>query len=291
MSVIEAFLRKLKKAIGGAEEPVDATRPFDWHPTAVVPSSVESGPAETTDAALPPGVWQKQGEASSVIGATIPADVADFAIVYKGAGVSPPAHGYGIDRVAQMLAHKSLDGLDKAVKASAVLAALDAEGVRIQEVIHDGLLRYKALVAFEAAKELEMLASRPRNERRREHLEQTMAVFQQRKNAEIDALTQLAAARVAALQQLKSRRSAEEDRLYRTVSLFVQALPARVMTMPKPGPAAAPPPNPLETMPELRLVPAAVEAEPAKPQAGQTIAPASEAPKTEEKQPWAESSN
>jgi hypothetical protein len=42
------------------------------------------------------------------------------------------------------------------VKASAVLAALDAAGVSIEDVIHDGMLRYKALVAFEAAKELEL---------------------------------------------------------------------------------------------------------------------------------------
>src|SRR5919201_1685924 len=80
----------------------------------------------------PAPTWKvARSEPSSVVGATIPADVADFATVYKGASVQAPGHGYGVDRIADMLAHKSLAGLDKTVRASAVLAALDAAGVSI----------------------------------------------------------------------------------------------------------------------------------------------------------------
>ena len=293
MSAINSFVRKFKKAVGGAEEPADAARPFDWQPAPVVPAPLATGkPLElavpgASEAAAAPNIptWKKPTtEASSVIGSTIPADVADFAIVYKGAGVSAPAHGYGIDRVAQMLAHKSLAGLDRSVKSSAVLAALDAAGVRVQEVLHDGLLRYKALVAFEAAKELEALATRPRNERRSEELKEAMASFQQKKSAEIDALTKETAGAVASLQRLKSRQRAEEDRFHRTVSLFVEALPARVITMPKPEPAEVRAPNPLEAKPDLKLV-APPETKPAiaAPVGDQTIAPAPVPPKPEEK--------
>jgi hypothetical protein len=259
-----------KKAVGGANEPADETRPFEWQPVPGVRGPLAGETAETgvppASAAVPSAAaWKRPaGEASSVIGATIPADVADFAIVYKGAGV---------DRVAQMLAHKSLACLDKSVKSSAVLAALDAAGVRVQEVIHDGLLRYKALVAFEAAKELEALAARPRNEQRAEALKEAMASFEQKKSAEIDAIAKETAAAVASLQRLKSRQRTEEDRFHRTVSLFVEALPGRVITMPKPGPATAKTPS--EAKPDLKLVP---------PPAGdQTIAAAREPRKPEEK--------
>ena len=171
------------------------------------------------------------GGGLSVIGSGIPADVADFAIVYKGAAVQAPSHGYGVDRIAGMLAHESLAGLDKSVKASAVLAALDAAGVAVEDVVHDGLLRYKALVAFEAAKELELQQVRPRSERRIGELRAAVAAFEKEKQAEIDALTRESAAAVNTLTRLQTRQRAEEERFHRTLSLFVEPMPARVIPM------------------------------------------------------------
>jgi hypothetical protein len=159
-----------------------------------------------------------------------------------------------------MLQNKSLSGLDTGARASAVLAALDAAGVGLQEVIHDGLLRYKALVAFEAAKDLETLAARPRNERRGQELKEAIAAFQRKKDAEVDALSKEIAAAVASLQRLKARQRAEEDRLQRTVSLFVEALPARVVTMPKPEPVAPPETKPAPPVGDQTITPTPVAA-------------------------------
>jgi hypothetical protein len=224
--------------------------------------AAEPAPAAPKPAAVP---WQQQrpaSEPSSVIGTGIPADVSDFAVVYKGAAVQPPSHGYGVDRIADMLAHGSLAGLDKSVKASAVLAALDAAGVSVEDVMHDGVLRYKALVAFEAAKELELQQVRPRNERRVEELKAKVAAFEKEKQAEIDALMREAAAAVSTLTRLQTRQRAEEERFHRTVSLFVEPLPGRVIPMAtRPAempatPAATPaPPAPApEAKSELKLV-------------------------------------
>ena len=83
--------------------------------------AAEPSPAAPKPAAVP---WQQPrpaNEPSSVIGTGIPADVSDFAVVYKGASVQAPAHGYGIDRIAGMLAHGSLAGLDKSVKAGSII--------------------------------------------------------------------------------------------------------------------------------------------------------------------------
>jgi hypothetical protein len=209
----------------------------------------------------PPQTWKAAPpEPSSVVGGTIPADVSDFATVYKGASVSAPSHGYGVDRVADMLAHKSLAGLDKTVRASAVMAALDAAGVAIAEVIHDGLLRYKALVAFEAAKELELDQVRPRNERRIGELKAAVESYQKAKQGEIDALTRESGAAAAALTRLETRQRAEEERFHRTVSLFVEPMPARVIPM---APAAAPSMAPLAPLAPKPAAPAATaEAKP-----------------------------
>jgi hypothetical protein len=161
-----------------------------------------------------------------------------------------------------MLAHGSLAGLDTSVKASAVLAALDAAGVSIEDVVHDGRLRYKALVAFEAAKELELQQVRPRNERRVKELRAEVAAFEKEKQAEIDALTRESAAAVNALTRLQTRQRAEEERFQRTISLFVEPLPGRVLPIAaRPAESAAPA---AEAKSELKLVAPTPPAPPSK---------------------------
>jgi hypothetical protein len=217
----------------GVEQAPRDAKPFEWEPAPAIPALLEEeGPREAEPEVGLPRSWKRApAEASSVVGASIPADVADFATVYNGASVQVPSHGYGVDRVAGMLERNSLAGLDKAVKASAVLASLDAAGVPIEDVIHDGLLRYKALVAFEAAKELELHQVRHRNQRRVEELKGANEEFRKKKQAEVDALDRESAAAMASLTRLKTRQRAEEERLYRTVSLFVEPLPARIVPM------------------------------------------------------------
>jgi hypothetical protein len=276
MSALNDLVRKVKKAVGGEESP-RASRPFEWEPAPALPviapaAAREENPSEDEPASNTPTSWKRaaSAEPSSVVGASIPADVADFATVYKGASVQVPSHGYGVDRVAAMLEHKGLAGLDKTVKASAVLAGLDAAGVSIDDVVHDGLLRYKALLAFEAAKELELHQVRARNQRRIEELQRASEEFQKEKNAEIDALTRESGAAAASLTRLKTRQRAEEERFYHTVALFVEPLPGRVLPMtPKAPESPAPPPAP--EAPELKLVTGGAAAEP-KPPAAETTA-------------------
>jgi hypothetical protein len=258
MTGFNDLVRKLKNAVAGADEEPRQAKPFDWEPAPAIPAPApaplrEASPREAAPESPAPTGWKRGGgELPSLVGGSIPADVADFATVYKGAAVQAPSHEYGVDRVAGMLEHKSLAGLDGSVKASAVLAALDAAGVQVKDVIHDGLLRYKALVAFEAAKELELHQLRPRNERRVEELQAASEGFQKRKQAEIDALTRESAAAMASLTRLKTRQRAEEERFHRTLSLFVEPLPARVIAMtPKSGEAIVPA---AEARPELKLV-------------------------------------
>jgi hypothetical protein len=259
MSVSD-LVRRFKRTATDGQASSSAKKAFDWEPeramSAPRPAAAKAmEPAPVTAVSKPAAVSFQRPvtEVSSVIGSGIPADVADFGIVYKGAAVQAPSHGYGVDRIGGMLAHESLAGLDKTVKASAVLAALDAAGVSIEDVIHDGLLRYKTLVAFEAAKELELQQVRPRNERRIEELRRAVAAFEKEKQAEIDALTRESAAAVNGLTRLQTRQRAEEERFQRTLSLFVEPMPARVLPMvsrPLEGAAAE------AVKPELKLAPA-----------------------------------
>jgi hypothetical protein len=294
MSGLNDLVRKLKHAVTGADEAPRDVKPFDWEPAAAItapaPILKEAPTREAREAAAaaPAQGWKRGGgagapaELPSVVGGSIPADVADFATVYKGAAVHAPQHEYGVDRVASMLEHKSLAGLDKHVKASAVLAALDGAGVGVKDVIHDGVLRYKALVAFEAAKELELYQVRPRNERRIEELKAASDAFQKKKQAEIDALSRESAAAQASLVRLKTRQRAEEERFHRTLTLFVEPQAARVIPMPA-KPAEVAPPPPAETKPELKLLAPPPVADQTLPMAAKPAEPAAPAKPEEPK--------
>src|SRR5918994_5871454 len=113
-------------------------------------------PAEAARAAPPRQVSRSE----------VPATVDDFAAVYKEAGIALPPHGYGVDRVSEMLSGKRLATLPREVKANAVLAALEAARVDVQDVIEDGVRRDKALDGLEAAKERELLERKTASEAR-----------------------------------------------------------------------------------------------------------------------------
>jgi hypothetical protein len=147
MTGLQDLVRRFREALAGWQPASEPARPFDWEP---VPLRIPDAASSLDEAPLAP--WMRQDP--------IPAD-ADFASVYAAMGVEPPAHGYGVERVARMLAHEGLASLDRGAKASAVLAALDAAGAPLADVVQDATLRYKALVAYEAARDLELQASRP----------------------------------------------------------------------------------------------------------------------------------
>ncbi len=96
----------------------------------------------------------------------VAADVADFKAVYKEAGIELRPHGYGVDRVGEMLESKRLATLGREVKAAAVLAALETAGVPMRDVIEDAVLRDKALDAFEESKRRELEELRTRTQAR-----------------------------------------------------------------------------------------------------------------------------
>ncbi|PYQ54102.1 MAG: hypothetical protein DMF78_07230 [Acidobacteria bacterium] len=116
----------------------------------------------------PPPREIQPGEIEAPTPAPVRSDVAmeveDFGAVYDEAGVAIPDHGYGVDKVAEMLQGKRLSALGREVRATAVLAALEAAQVDVTDVIADAVKRDKALDAFEAAKERELHELRTKNE-------------------------------------------------------------------------------------------------------------------------------
>ena len=120
----------------------------------------------------------------------VPADVADFGAVYEEAGIELPLHGYGVDKVGEMLASPRLASLNREVRAAAVLAALEAAQVPPADVIQDAVKRDKALDAFEAAKRRELDELHAGAEARIAAIKEEIETFLREKNAEMEGLKQ-----------------------------------------------------------------------------------------------------
>jgi|HubBroStandDraft_5_1064220.scaffolds.fasta_scaffold50862_2 hypothetical protein len=71
--------------------------------------------------------------------------------IYRAAGIMLPRKGYSIKKVVEMLNSAHICGLPKEMKRVALLMALDAAGVPVDEVLRDAEARRDALDSYEAS--------------------------------------------------------------------------------------------------------------------------------------------
>ena len=194
----------------------------------IVTETSDTAPAAATEREIPPEAFA--AEPRPVKASAVPATVQDFASVYKEAGIELPPHGYGVDKVSEMLSSKRLASLGREVKATAVMAALEAAAVPLRDVIQDAVLRDKALDAFENAKQRELQDLRSRNEARTEALKGEMEDLLRKINVEIEKLKRESEEAAQAFARLQERKRQEESRLHDVVSHFVQGADNPVTT-------------------------------------------------------------
>lgn len=194
-------------------------------------------PAEAFDAPL----------AAPVVKSSVPADVEDFTAVYDEAGVSLPAHGYGVDKVAEMLQNKRLATLGREVKATAVIAALEAAGAPVRDVIQDGVRRDAALDAFESAKETELRELQRQSAARVQAIRDEIDGFLRAKNAEIEELKQATDAAEKAFASLQAKKRKEEERIHEVVAHFIEGADNPITTGARPAVPPSPPAKPAPT--------------------------------------------
>ena len=146
----------------------------------------------------------------------------DWNAVYREAAVHPPPHGYGVDRVSEMLETKRFGSLDRDTKRKAILAALDAAAVSIRDVIQDAVLRDEALQAFESVKQREVEELRVRTEGRIQTIQQELETVLRDSNAELERLKRGTEESARSFTQFQERKRAEESRLRQLLSHFVR---------------------------------------------------------------------
>src|SRR5260370_28345225 len=125
---------------------------------------------------------------------------AGFDEVYRAAEIQPPPHGYTIMKIADMLQSERIRTLPAEVKKSSILLALDAAGVKIEEVIEDAVKRDRALDGFERVQQKAL-----------DELDARKAEEGAQIQAELDRLTEEHKARI---QANKDEVAKEKERFY-----------------------------------------------------------------------------
>jgi hypothetical protein len=206
----------------------------------VTDTAEAAAPGEATpERKIPPAAFEDVAP-PRVARSSVAASVDGFEAVYDDAGIALPPHKYGVDKVSEMLESKRLSSLGRDVKATAVLAALEAAQVPIREVIQDAVMRDKALDDFEAAKEAEVKDLKAKSEARIAAIKDEIDALLREKNAEIEGLKKAAEDAERAFVELQARKRKEEDRLHEVVSHFIEGPENPITTSRR----AASPPTP-----------------------------------------------
>jgi len=140
---------------------ISVEQPKQGDPAGEQPSEVSATAAQTV-ADIASGV-----EAQTKFTAPV-SNPTSFEEIYQAAEIIVAPHGYTIFKIADMLQSEHIRGLPANVKKSSVLLALDAAGVKVEEVVKDAVIRDKALDAYERVQEkaLQELETRKSQENR-----------------------------------------------------------------------------------------------------------------------------
>lgn len=168
----------------------------------------------------------------------LPGPAASFDEIYNAAEIHPPQHGYTIYKISDMLQSEHIRNLPAEVKRSSILLALDAAGVKLQDIIEDAVRRDRALDTFERVqqKSVEDLATRKTEENRKiqEDLDRMVADHRARIQANNDAI----AKERERFYSWRLQKQQEEQKIADTVSHFVTENPiTRGLPLDPPAPA------------------------------------------------------
>lgn len=148
-----------------------------------------------------------------------------FDEIYSAAEIRPPTHGYTIMKVAEMLQSEHIRSLAPGVKRSSILVALDAAGVKVQEVIEDAVRRDRALDTYEHVQEkaLQELEARKSQENRQIQAEIDRLVAEHR--ARIQSNNDEVAKEKERFFGWRLKKQQEEQRIADAVGYFVTENP------------------------------------------------------------------
>jgi hypothetical protein len=200
-----------------------------WYNFFVVADAADEAQADAAHAAPPSSskrVVDVVPDADKDAAFTAPvAGLTSLEEIYSSAEIATPPHGYSILKVADMLESEHIRSLPADVKRKSILVALDAAGVKLQEIVEDAVQRDRALDTYERVleKNLEELrrAKELENQRLEEEINQRLSELRARiaeNNREVSREQEN-------LSAWRTGKRAEEERIAQAVGHFVTENP------------------------------------------------------------------
>ncbi|HLK64456.1 MAG TPA: hypothetical protein VKU19_13515 [Bryobacteraceae bacterium] len=167
--------------------------------------------------------------------ASTPANTTSFNEIYEAAEIHPPAHGFTIMKVGEMLRSEHIRSLPKEVKRSSVLVALEASGAPLEDVIQDAVKRDRALDTFERVQEKALAELEARKLQENQQIQTEMDRVTAEYRARIQANNEAIAKEKDRFFTWRTKKQEEEQKISDAVSYFVTVNPITT------GGTAAPP--------------------------------------------------
>jgi hypothetical protein len=158
-----------------------------------------------------------------------------FDQIYSAAEIQPPAHGFTVMKVADMLRSEHIRNLPRDVKSSSILVALEAAGASIQDVIQDAIKRDRALDTYEHVQEKALVELETRKNQENQQIQAEIDRIVAEHKTRIQANSDEVAKERERFLGWRLKKQEEEQKISDTVSYFVTENPITTG-----GPAAAP---------------------------------------------------
>jgi hypothetical protein len=150
---------------------------------------------------------------------------AGFDEIYHAAEIQPPAHGYTIMKIAEMLQSERIRTLPAEVKKSSILLALDAAGVKIEEVIEDAVKRDRALDGFERIQKKALDELEAHKQQENKQIQDELDRLAEEHRARIQANNDAVAKEKERFYAWRLEKQQEEQKISDSVSYFVTENP------------------------------------------------------------------
>jgi hypothetical protein len=193
--------------------------------------AAEAGDASAAAAAGPPSPRPRRAvdvapepAGAPMVDAAVPGAV-DLADVYESAKITAPAHGYTVLKVAQMLESDHLQALPPEVKRKSILVALDAAGVKVDDVVEDAVRRDRALDTFERVLEKHLDQLRTQTDAENREIEEEIARRAAELRARVDENRKKVEREEREFLAWRTRKQQEEQRIADAVGYFVSENP------------------------------------------------------------------
>jgi len=171
------------------------------------------------------------------------ANPTSFDEIYAAAQIAPPTHGYTILKIIELLQSEHIRNMSRDVKRSSLLLALEAAGVKAQDIVQDAVRRDKALDTYESVQQKALLELEGRKTQENQALKAEIEKRINEMQSQVQANNDAVAKEKERFYGWQLKKQQEEQKIADAVSYFTSETPISTAGGSNPATAAAKKPS------------------------------------------------